>query len=191
MAVPLAEVADVEAIWRTLEPSETSQAAVLINIASAKLRARLPFDVDARIALYATTPRSPGALDPMVVANVVATIVKRVLVNPDGLVSTTQTFGPISESRSFVARTPSGTSTGVSATDPDSRGEIRITQADLSDLLPVTRKVKVRSTEVGLQPSMMPPPGIRRGVPGIYDTPQEWIGDDYVEQQDQWPGQDL
>lgn len=168
MAGPLAEVADVEAIWRTLEPTETTQANALIDIASAKLRSALPA-VDARIALYGTLPVNPLALDPVVVANVVATIVKRVLVNPDGLASTTQTFGPISEARNYEGRS--------GGDDSDSRGEIRVTAADLDNLLPVlaTRRGGLRSIQVGLEASMQPPLGYQTTYPGLY--PNGWAGD--------------
>lgn len=147
-AVPLAQVDDVANVWRPLEASEIPRVQYLINVASAKLRARCPFDLDARIALYYTTPSDPSALDPVVVTNVVATIVKRVLVNPEGLASTTQTFGPFSESRTFSR----------GGNDPTPTGDIEITAADLGELIPTTRNGQgaTRTLSVGLTDNMWP-----------------------------------
>lgn len=154
MAVPLAQVDDVAAIWRPIAAGEIARVAHLIDVASAKLRARLPFDIDARTALYAVDPLDPIALDPVVVANVVAAIVKRVLVNPEGLASTTQSVGPYSESRTFSGKAES-----------EARGEIYVTEDDVCELLPKQPFRSVRSLSVGLTDAMARPARWPRRLP--------------------------
>jgi hypothetical protein len=82
---PLAEVDDVEAVWRPLDADERAQADRLLVMASGLARQASPA-LDARVATshaFAT-----------VVAAVVATAVVRVLVNPDGV--TQRAEGPFS-----------------------------------------------------------------------------------------------
>lgn len=67
---PLAEVADIETIWRTLTSAETDRAGRLIVVASAVVRRRFS-DIDRRIA--------SGAVDAVLAAHVVATMVKRAM----------------------------------------------------------------------------------------------------------------
>lgn len=104
MPDPLAAATDVADIWRPLSTSETEQVENLIVKASALLRAKVPFDVDERLGLFTTDPTNVDALDPVVVASVVAGIVKRVMVNRDSVVSKTETTGPYSQSQTFVVR---------------------------------------------------------------------------------------
>lgn len=141
MAVPLANPEDVAAIWRPVAAGEVARVTYLIALASAQLRARLPFDVDARIALV---PPAPLALDPVLVAGVVARIVKRALVNPDGLQSSTRTVGPYSESRTFVSG------------DVDASGDVSVTDADIADLMPRRGAARVHTMQLGLTGSMLP-----------------------------------
>lgn len=123
MGATYATVQDVVDIWRPLTAEETIRAENLLPKASALLRQETPFNIDERIALYETDPTDPKALDPLVVADVVATIVKRVMVNPDGTASESQTIGPYSKSRSF-------------GKDGQANGGLTVTAADVDRLLP-------------------------------------------------------
>lgn len=125
---PLATPSDVEDVWRPLTDTETSRVENLIAKASAKLRQACPFDVDDRIAQFNAGEATPTALDPQIVADLVATIVKRFLVNPEGAVTSTDTTGPLSHSRSFVFR--------YDKTGADTRGTIQVTDADVDQLRP-------------------------------------------------------
>lgn len=100
----LAVYGDVEDIWRPLTADQQERATKLIAKASALLRWACPFDVDARIALSASEPDNPQALDSAIVATVVAGIVKRVMVNPDGAASSSETAGPFSKTANFVGQ---------------------------------------------------------------------------------------
>lgn len=85
MAGPLATVDDVEAVWRPLDADERPQAERLLALASSLVRTRVR-SVDDRVAT------DPAFAD--VVTTVVAGVVVRVLVNPDGL--TQRSEGPFS-----------------------------------------------------------------------------------------------
>lgn len=124
MPGPLATADDVADIWRPLSTAEEAQADKLIDKASAMLRARAPFDIDARLALQAT---DPDHLDPTVVASVVAGIVKRVMVNPDSAVSATETVGPYSKSTMYAQR---------SGSNDVMRGDLVVLPSDLAMLKP-------------------------------------------------------
>jgi len=128
MSTPLATPEDVEALWRPFTPAETAQVEQLIVKASAKLRHACPFDIDQRITLFTTDPSAPTALDPDVVADVVATIVKRFMVNVDGFASMSETAGPFSRSGTYVNR--------YDKTGSDVRGAIQITESDIDQLRP-------------------------------------------------------
>lgn len=82
---PLAEIDDVEAVWRPLDADERAQADRLLVMASGLARQAVP-SVDARVAASAAFSA--------VVAAVVASAVVRVLVNPDGV--TQRAEGPFS-----------------------------------------------------------------------------------------------
>lgn len=77
----LAEVYDVEQAWRPLTPQETTRARYLIGRASRMVLRRWPETWD-RIALGATDPTAPGALDAREVADVVVAMVLTVLAGP-------------------------------------------------------------------------------------------------------------
>jgi hypothetical protein len=122
----LARADDVAAIWRSLSGAESDQVDALCAKASARLRQKCPFDIDERIALFTSSPTDPRALDPMIVADVVANIVKRVLVNPDGATSVSETAGPFSRTRGFGA--------GWRGAAPDN--SLRILESDIDQLRP-------------------------------------------------------
>lgn len=140
--VPLAHLEDVSAVWRPVAADEVERVSYLIALASAKLRAAVTFDLDARTALYATDPSAVTALDPVLVAGVVAGMVKRVLVNPSGVQSTTRSVGPYSESQTFGASQAGGS-------------EVVVLPEDVALLLPRHRTSRVRTLDVGLAASMV------------------------------------
>lgn len=113
MGTPLATAQDVADIWRPLSDAEDAQAQRLIDKASARLRRRCRFDLDAAIATYDTSPTDPSAIDPLIVADVVAGMVKRAMVNPDGATSVSDTEGPFSRTRGFGGQGNQPTSTVV------------------------------------------------------------------------------
>jgi hypothetical protein len=161
MAVALASLDDVATVWRLPTADETVQVLGLINVASAKLRQAAPFDIDARIALHSVTPSAATALDPVVVASVVAMIVKRVLVNPDGLATSTESVGPFSESRSFVAR--------ADTTGADTRGGIYVTASDVDQLRPAVLTRVPRSLTLAPTDRMAARgPAYLEVAPGVY-----------------------
>lgn len=128
MTDPLATAQDVADLWRPLSDAETPRVERLIDKASAKLRQACPFDIDARIELFATDPTQLNALDPAIVSDRVALIVKRFLANPEGAASVSKSAGPFAQSTSFVNRyDKSGT---------DVRGELRVTDEDIDELRP-------------------------------------------------------
>ena len=127
MGTPLADPQDVEDLWRPLSDDETTRVFALIGKASSLVRGRVPF-IDDRIARYAVDPTDRGALDPDVVATVVATIVKRFISNVDGVTSTTESLGSASLTKAYVLR---GDKNSV-------RGELLVTDADIVSLLPST-----------------------------------------------------
>jgi hypothetical protein len=141
MAVPLAQVSDVAAVWRPVtDADEVARVTYLLGLASAKLRSVLP-NIDVRIGLV---PPDPLALDPVLVAGVVAGMVKRVVVNPEGLQSSTRTVGPYSESKTHGAQ-------GYGS------GELVVTAEDIAQLLPVQPRSGVRTIQTGLSDRMVNP----------------------------------
>lgn len=76
MADAYAVPADVAAIWRPLTPAEVIAVNARIDQASAIVRSEVP-TVDDRI--------DAGTLDRAVVSGVVADMVRRVMLNPDGV----------------------------------------------------------------------------------------------------------
>lgn len=143
-ATPLATPQDVADVWRPLTAAEETQVAALLTKAEAKLRQKAPFDIDARMGLFATDPTDPTALDPVIVADVLATVVKRFMVNRDGVASSSEGTGPFSKSQTFVNR--------YDKTGSDVRGAIQITESDLDQLRPAV-------------PAAKPEPAIRVNVP--------------------------
>jgi hypothetical protein len=113
-----------------LRPLTVDEAAIIdgvIDLASTKLRGKLP-TVDDRIAAWSQSPRPATALDPELVAAVLAGVIKRALLNPKGLWSTSETDGDYSISETYPA--------ARGGADVDNAGGITITDADLAELAP-------------------------------------------------------
>jgi len=125
---PFADASDVADLWSSYTAADEQRVASLIEKAAAKLVHVCPFNLDERIALFATTPAAPTALDPSVVADVVAQIVKRFLVNQDGFASSSEAAGPFSRSGTYVNR--------YDKTGSDVRGAIQVTESDIDQLRP-------------------------------------------------------
>lgn len=141
MAAVLASVQDVVDMWRPLSPDEAARVDGLLWKASALLRQASP-SVDDRLAVYAANPGDPSGLDPVVVATVVATMVKRFLSNVDGVAS--QSIG-------------SATVTYSARGDTAARGELQVTQSDL-DALRVHTSQAVRLGSIRVRPVLAPWP---------------------------------
>lgn len=137
----LAQVSDVADIWRPVtDPDEAARVNNLLVKATAKLRKACPFDIDARIALFEAGSDDPTALDPVVVADRVALIVKRFLVNQTGVATLNESAGPYSRSSTFVNR--------YDKTGTDVRGELRVTDEDIDELRPAVPAPTVGSIRV-------------------------------------------
>lgn len=133
MPLPVATLAlpgDVEDVWRPLSTAEVPRVTNLIEKASARLRQKCPFDIDERISLFYDDSKAPTALDPAIVADVVATIVKRFLVNIEGAAASNESTGPFSKSTTWVNR--------YDKTGSDVRGAIEVTESDIDQLRPAT-----------------------------------------------------
>lgn len=125
---PFADPNDLAAVWRPLSDAEAQQAMNLLAAASSKLRHACPFDIDARVALFEAGSTDPTALDPVLVTDVVVTIVKRYMVNIQGAATMSQSVGPYSQSATFVNR--------YDKTGSDVRGAIQVTDSDIDQLRP-------------------------------------------------------
>jgi hypothetical protein len=147
ITTPLAIADDVADIWRPLSSAEAARAASLCTKASILLRSEVP-SVDDRIDLYATAPTDPAALPAEVVANVVAGMVKRVMVNSDGVRSKSESAGPFARSMTFVEST---------AAAPATMGELEVTESDLAKLTPRTPRNQMSSIRIsaGLAPAAL------------------------------------
>lgn len=101
---PFADVSDVEAIWRALSDDEIQLAASWINEASQQLRDEVPdvdgLDVDERI--------TAGSLSAATVRSVVARMVRRVMMNPEGARQRAQSIDDYSESVTVDSSLSSG-----------------------------------------------------------------------------------
>ena len=90
---PFADVADVEGIWRTLTDEESQLAAAWLLEASQQIRDEVPdvdgLDVDERI--------TAGSLSPDTVRSVAARMVRRVLMNPEGIRQRSHTLDDFQE----------------------------------------------------------------------------------------------
>lgn len=116
---------DVADMWRPLaNDDERAKVQRLIDKASGLLRQKLPA-VDDRMKTFQTMPTDEAALDPSTVATVVATVVKRFLSNPDGVAHMSKALGGASVSYGYALRG-----------DKDVRGELIVTENDLSKLAP-------------------------------------------------------
>lgn len=124
--VALATRGDVEtALLRPLTPNEASFIAALCDQASEKLRVAVP-SVDMQMAAYGVDPAT--GMSPVLVASVLANVIKRVLVNPRGLWSSGgESAGPFSApSEVYAGGSRAGASTGP--------GELVVTAADIKQL---------------------------------------------------------
>ncbi len=127
MGNPLAVFADVSLLWTPLTSADQGRVDGLIVKASALLRQKIPW-VDQRVVLFGQDPMNLGGLDPAVVANVIATMVKRYLSNPDGATNSNRTVGPYAEARGYALRG-----------DKDIRGELVVTESDVAALTPAVK----------------------------------------------------
>jgi hypothetical protein len=151
---PFADPDDVADIWRPLTTDERVRVSNLIDKAAARLIQKCPFDLDARIALFQADSTDPAALDPLIVADVVATVVKRFLVNPDGFASASEAAGPFSRSGTYVNR--------YDKTGTDVRGSLQVTEADIEQLRPAVPATVASSFRVGIpRPKILIPQGGR------------------------------
>lgn len=123
---PLADVQDVVDVWHPIPDAQLTQVENLIAKASAKLRQAAPYDVDARLAMFTEQPTNPQRLDPIVVADVVATVVKRFLVNVDGAFTYSHTVPGFTQSATFVNR--------YDKTGGSTHGALQVTDSDLEQL---------------------------------------------------------
>jgi len=151
MAVALASTDDLADVWRPLTAAEIGRVSNLLDKASALLRQNTPKSpsIDDRIALFESDPDDPMALDPVLVASVVATIVKRFVTNIDGAVSRSQAVDGYSESVSFALRG-----------NDDVRGELIVTESDLKALRPFQGPSLPRSIRVNPWPGCETGPAV-------------------------------
>lgn len=160
---PLATSGDVAALWHPLSSAQEAQVTELIAKASGRLRHVCPWNIDDRIALYATDPANPMALDPEVVADVVATKVKNFLVNPDGAASSSSSAGPFSRAATYVNR--------YDKTGTDVRGSLHFTESDIDQLRPAQPSAIPSSFQIGVPDPQVVLPGYltgrRGGMPGV------------------------
>lgn len=143
---PLATAADVRELFpASFDPGMTDdQINRLIVKASALLRQRARW-IDNRIGRFEINPEDSGGLDPVLVASVVASIVKRYIVNPSGATNTTESIGPYSQSVGYALRG-----------EKDARGELVIIDSDLE-------KLKVFSPKASVMGSLRIRPGLAPG----------------------------
>lgn len=101
---PFADVQDVAAIWRSLSDDESNLVAAWIDEASQQIRDEVPdvdgLDVDERI--------TAGTLAATTVRSVVARMVRRVLMNPEGARQRSQGVDDYQESVTLDASLSSG-----------------------------------------------------------------------------------
>lgn len=112
---------DVVTDLRPLKPNEASYIESHLQTVSGQLRQKMP-RIDARIALWGTA--DPTALDPTLVAGVLADVIRRFLLNPEAAASKTTATGPWSNTISFASY---GKSIGGT-------GELVVTDDDLAKL---------------------------------------------------------
>lgn len=129
MATDLVTQADIESVL--LRPL-TSPEAIAVNGPRGlivQLESQLRFVrpvIDEWIAEWTQVPRPATALDPIVVASMLAAVIKRTLTNPRGLWSTSETDGDYSYSETYP-----GQRAGATAGTP---GDLEITTDDLAKL---------------------------------------------------------
>lgn len=157
MTEALVTGADVEAaLLRPLTETEVTYFRKMAAHAESQLRTALP-SLDRRVAAWAQEPRPGNAIDPGTVAAVLAGVLKRALVNPKGLWSSTETTGPFSRSETFP-----GVRGGLGA--GEGSGGIVVTASDVARL---TRARSGVPRSARLRPAMAPPnvPGSRFADP--------------------------
>lgn len=121
----------------------------LIDQASALLRQRVP-SVDLRIARYSTDPTDSTSLNPVVVATVLAGVIKRYLANPSGVTSRAETAGAVSVSETYVLRS-----------ERERRGMLEVTDGDVSVLSP--NRSRPRAGTIRTRAALAPAPVGRYG----------------------------
>ncbi len=136
----LASITDLTDIWRPLSDAEAIDPKFprLLSKAEALLRQQVPH-LDTRLAKFALDVTDPYGLDPSVVGSVIASIVKRFLINPSG--ASSQTTGPVSVS--FVDRY-AGKDGSASI-----KGGLSVTASDLAQLKPAVPAAAIGSIHVG------------------------------------------
>lgn len=158
MPDPLATPDDVEtALLRPLTDTEQTYIDGLISQAQALLRLRVP-SIDDRIARYEADATDLSAVSPDAVAAVLAGVVKRYLVNPEGAVSISQGVGPYSTAKSYALRS-----------DKDRRGALEITNEDVAVLFP--NRKRLRAGTIRTRAALAPRPVGRYGpVPSLAES---------------------
>lgn len=142
---PLASPDDVEAaLLRPLTDTEVDYVPTLIGQASALLRTAAP-SIDDRIARYEADPTDLSGVSSATVATVVAGVVKKYLINPQGIASTSTTTGPYNESVSYALRS-----------EKEERGVLQITAGDLRTLFP--NRKRLRAGSIRMRPGLAPRP---------------------------------
>lgn len=138
MAEDLVTQGDVEAaLLRPLTDTEKPYIATLISQASSRLRGRIR-NLDDRIAAYEADTAAVGGIDPDRVASVLAGVLKRYMVNPEGAASRSETTGPESASVSFASYGKAIGGTGV----------LTISQQDVDDVLARAKRTRPGSIKV-------------------------------------------
>jgi hypothetical protein len=117
VADPLTDSDAVEAaLLRPLSTAETVYIDVLIDQVSGQLRNRLR-TIDARIAAYEADPADTSGIDPAAVTGMLANVIRRALVNPQGVASRSNSAGPYAQSETF--RSVNAVDLGLAITDDD------------------------------------------------------------------------
>lgn len=145
-ATDLCQPSDVStALLRPLTATEITYVPSLIVNASALLRNAAP-SIDDRMARFTPNGTDPTSIDPVVVATVVAGVVKRYMTNPQGIAS--QSAGPFSVA--YALRTEKG-----------ARGVLQVTDEDLRTLFP--NRKRMRAGTIRTRPGLAPRPVGRYG----------------------------
>jgi hypothetical protein len=122
----LVSATDVEAaMLRPLTTAERQYLPVKLAQVTSLLRSKRR-TIDARVAQWFLDPRPDTAVDPVLVSSMLAEVIKRTMVNPRGLWSTTETDGDYSYSETYP-----GQRAGADAGTP---GDLALTAADLAKI---------------------------------------------------------
>jgi hypothetical protein len=141
---------DVEtALLRPLTAGEGLYIDDLMVQATELLRLARP-SIDARIARYTADPTDPGGVSAKAVAAVLAGVIKKYLINPTGIATTTRSVGPYSQSIAYALRS-----------EKERRGALEITDDDIAVLFP-SRK-RPRAGTIRTRPALAPRPVGRYG----------------------------